>query len=139
MVFMSPARYAPSEAAIEDAIESRIGNPGFFQRVAEQVACGLYPDLANSLVPFGRRPDEKTVRGWPDAYLKKADGTLIAIWAIRDKWNCGEGVLNGHNGRIALYRAAGGTGSLRGRRKRSKELLAEAGSETLPDRRTLKF
>ena len=81
MVAMSSVRYAPSEAAIEDAIESRIGSPGFFQRVAEQVARGLYPHSAAGLVPFGRRSDDKTVRGWPDAYFAKSDGALVAIEA----------------------------------------------------------
>ena len=58
---MPSLTYAPSEAAIEDAIKRRIGSPGFFQRVAEQVARALYSDL--KLVPHGRRSDEKTVRG----------------------------------------------------------------------------
>jgi len=71
--------YAPSEATIEAAIQRQIGNPGFFQRVAEQLARGLYPNLPQT--PFGRRPDDKTVAGWPDAYLTKADGRLIAVEA----------------------------------------------------------
>ena len=73
--------FAPTQAAVESAINRNIGNPGFFQRVAEQVACGLYPRLASSLVPYGRNPNDKTIRGWPDAYLTKEDGTLIAIEA----------------------------------------------------------
>jgi hypothetical protein len=73
--------YAPSEAAIEAAIEHRIGSAGFFQRVAEQLARGIYVDLGTGLVPFGRRPDDKAVRGWPDAYLTNTDGALIAIEA----------------------------------------------------------
>ena len=76
--------YAPSEAAIEAAIKRQIGNAGFFQRVAEQLARGLYVDLAAGLVPVGRRPDDKTVSGWPDAYLTKAGGTLIAIEATTE-------------------------------------------------------
>src|SRR5271157_4389028 len=78
---MPSTSYAPSEAAIEAAIKHRIGSAGFFQRVAEQLARGIYIDLAAGLVPFGRRPDDKTVPGWPDAYLTKAGGTLIAIEA----------------------------------------------------------
>ena len=78
---MPSTSYAPSEAAIEAAIQRRIGSPGFFQRVAEQVARGVYVELAASLVPLGRRPDDKTVSGWPDAYLSKAAGTIIAIEA----------------------------------------------------------
>ena len=73
--------FAPTQAAIEAAIKLRIGNPGFFQRVAEQIACGLFPRLAASLVPSGRNPDDKTVQGWPDAHLTKKDGALIAIEA----------------------------------------------------------
>jgi hypothetical protein len=73
--------FAPTQAVVESAIYRGIGNPGFFQRVAEQIACGLYPHLASSLVPFGRNPNDKTVQGWPDAYLTKKDGTLIAIEA----------------------------------------------------------
>ena len=78
---MPSTSYAPSEAAIEAAIAARIGNPGFFQRVAEQLARGFYVELAHGLVPFGRRPDDKTVRGWPDAFLTEADGTIIAVEA----------------------------------------------------------
>lgn len=78
---MGPHSYAPSESAIEVAVERRIGSAGFFQRVAEQLARGVYPDLADSLVPFGRRSDDKTIRGWPDAYLTKSNGSLIAIEA----------------------------------------------------------
>jgi len=78
---MSSPYYAPSEAAIEDAIQRRIGSAGFFQRVAEQLARGIYVDLSVGLVPFGRRADDKTVAGWPDAYLLKQDGAVIAIEA----------------------------------------------------------
>ena len=73
--------FAPTQAAVEAAIKGGIGNSGYFQRVAEQVACGLYSRLASSLVPFGRNPNDKTVKGWPDAYLTKEDGKLIAIEA----------------------------------------------------------
>src|SRR5438552_11741827 len=73
--------FAPTQAAVESAINRGIGNPGLFQRFAEQIACGLYPHLTSSLVPFGRNPNDKTVQGWPDAYLTKKDGTLIAIEA----------------------------------------------------------
>src|SRR5438046_7655096 len=60
----SPAEqnFGVSEYAIEQAIQARIASPGFFQRVAEEVACGLYPDLANRLVPFGRNTDDKTIQ-----------------------------------------------------------------------------
>jgi hypothetical protein len=78
---MSPISYAPSEAAIEAAIERRIGSAGFFQRVAEQLARGIYPVLSTNLVPFGRRTDDKTSAGWPDAYLTNSSGALIAIEA----------------------------------------------------------
>ncbi len=77
----SSTSYAPSEAAIAAAIERHISSSGFFQRVAEQLARGIYRDLADSLVPFGRRSDDKPVPGWPDAYLTKPDGALIAIEA----------------------------------------------------------
>src|SRR5712671_3882346 len=73
--------FGVSEYAIEQAVQSRLASPGFFQRVVEQVASGLYPELANRLVPFGRNPDDKSVRGWPDAHLALDDGALIAIEA----------------------------------------------------------
>ena len=49
--------------------------------MAEQLARGIYLELADGLVPFGRRPDDKPVPGWPDAYLIKANGAIIAIEA----------------------------------------------------------
>jgi hypothetical protein len=73
--------YSPSEATIEAAIESRVSSAGFFQRVAEQLARSIYAYDFASLVPCGRRPDDKTISGWPDAYLSKADGTFVAIEA----------------------------------------------------------
>lgn len=84
------ASFAPTEATIEAAIDRRIGSAGTFQRVAEQIACGIYPDLAHTLVPSGRRPDDKTVQGWPDALLTMEDGRLIAIEATTAadaRWN----------------------------------------------------
>lgn len=78
---MSSASYAPSEAAIEAAIERRIGSAGFFQRVAEQLARGIYPAISTNLVPFGRRSDDKTKPGWPDAYLTNPSSTLVVIEA----------------------------------------------------------
>ncbi len=73
--------FAPSEAAIQAAIEARIGSPGFLQRVAEQIARGLYVEFAPGLVPYGRLSNDKSIRGWPDAFMTKADGSLIAIEA----------------------------------------------------------
>ena len=83
----SPAEqnFGVSEYAIEQAIQARIASPGFFQRVAEEVACGLYPDLANRLVPFGRNTDDKTIRGWPDAQLAVDDSAAVVIEATTDK------------------------------------------------------
>ena len=49
--------------------------------MAEQLARGIYLELADGLVPFGRRPDDKPVPGWPDAYLIKANRAIIAIEA----------------------------------------------------------
>ena len=77
--------YAPSEAAIEKAIEARIGSAGFFQRVAEQVTKGIYPHLANDIVPSGRRADDKTIRGWPDAYVLTGEGSIVAIEATTSR------------------------------------------------------
>jgi len=71
--------YAPSSLAIETAIAGQIGSAGFFQRVAEEIARGLYPNLP--LSPFGRRSDDKPVAGWPDAYLACEGRALIAIEA----------------------------------------------------------
>src|SRR5207248_11091201 len=83
----SPAEqnFGDSGYAIEQASQARIASPGLFQRVAEEVACGLYPDLANRLVPFGRNTDDKTIRGWPDAQLAVDDSAAVVIEATTDK------------------------------------------------------
>ena len=72
----------PSPRAIDEAIAARVSSAGWFQRVAEQIARGFYPD--RPVTPFGRNPADKTVAGWPDAYILWDEGGVIAIEATTE-------------------------------------------------------
>ena len=72
----------PSEASIAAAIEKLKAAPGEFQCITEDYARLGFPNLFSHLVPKGRRPDAVTIKGWPDAYAKLADGRIVPILSL---------------------------------------------------------
>jgi hypothetical protein len=60
---------APSESAIESAVEALKKSPGTFQRLAEYYAQMVYPKRFPTLIPGGRDKSDVVLKGWPDAYI----------------------------------------------------------------------
>lgn len=84
----------PRPAQIAAAIDAGIGSSSMLERVAMQLARGLYPELVHTLAPQGSNLAGKPVPGWPDAYMTCADGAVIAIEATSESrahtahWPC---------------------------------------------------
>ena len=77
----------PSEATLDRAVESLKRQPGAFQRLVEGYVRLADPDRYRKLVPHGRRSDDVTLRGWPDAYVVRPDGTTDAVEMTHsDRW-----------------------------------------------------
>ena len=77
----------PSEAAVERALAKLKTSPGVFQRVAEEYAARTHPALFEHLSPRGRRPDDLTVRGWPDAAADLPAGLAVCEATSATRWS----------------------------------------------------
>lgn len=76
----------PSENIIEEAIGNLKKSPGKFQRLCEMYAQLRYPERFKRIVPNGRRTDDVTIKGWPDAYAP-VDGGIEALEVTHSpKW-----------------------------------------------------
>jgi hypothetical protein len=76
----------PSEAAIEEAITRIKAASGTFQRLVEGFAALVYPALFEHVSPVGRRSDDVTVRGWPDAVAFLPEGIAVCEATTSEKW-----------------------------------------------------
>jgi hypothetical protein len=55
--------------------------------LAGRYARKAIPDRFGQLAIRGRNPRGQTVKGWPDAYVTREDGTIDALEATRDTRN----------------------------------------------------
>ncbi len=69
----------PSEAHLAAAIDALKASPGRFQRLVEGYARLRDPSRYRDLAVVGRNPDDATVRGWPDAEVRRPDGLIDAV------------------------------------------------------------
>ncbi|HWN44324.1 MAG TPA: hypothetical protein VNW71_19020, partial [Thermoanaerobaculia bacterium] len=75
----------PSLKAIEQAIDSLKASPGTFQRLVEGYARIAHPGLFHRLIPSGRRADDVTRKGWPDAIAELPEGTTALLEATHSE------------------------------------------------------
>jgi len=75
----------PSPRAIEQAIEALKASPGTFQRLVEEYARIAHPLWFGRLNPGGRRSDDVTRKGWPDATAELPDGTVALLEATHSE------------------------------------------------------
>lgn len=75
----------PSESAIKSAIDELKKAPGAFQHLAESYARIRYPERFKNLEPTGRRSDDQTVKGWPDASADALNGREDVVEATTAK------------------------------------------------------
>jgi hypothetical protein len=69
----------PSPRAIERAIQTLKASPGTFQRLVEEYARIAHPHWFSRIAPKGRRPDDVTRKGWPDATAELPDGKTALL------------------------------------------------------------
>ncbi|HEV7787291.1 MAG TPA: hypothetical protein VGQ28_18255, partial [Thermoanaerobaculia bacterium] len=75
----------PSPRAIEQAVEALKAAPGTFQRLIEGYAQIAHSGLFRRLTPRGRRSDDVTRKGWPDATSELEDGTTALLEATHSE------------------------------------------------------
>jgi energy-coupling factor transporter ATP-binding protein EcfA2 len=75
-----------SESEIRAAIERIRSSPGTFQRLAEDFMCIKFGGPYVSLCPQGRKPNDQTIKGYPDAYAKLPDGRLLVVEITAGDW-----------------------------------------------------
>ncbi|HSS78514.1 MAG TPA: hypothetical protein VLV54_17445 [Thermoanaerobaculia bacterium] len=75
----------PSPRAIERAVEALKATPGTFQRLIEGYAQIAHPELFRRLTPGGRRSDDVTRKGLPDATAELEDGTTALLEATHSE------------------------------------------------------
>lgn len=73
---------APSEAAIEKAVDALIKSPGVFQRLAEDFVEIEFPTLFPMLTPRGRNARDVAIKGWPDISCggNVSEATMSSNW-----------------------------------------------------------
>ncbi|WKV98957.1 hypothetical protein PYV50_13530 [Pseudomonas sp. H22_DOA] len=75
-----------SESEIRAAIERIRCSPGTFQRLAEDFMCIKFGGPYVSLCPQGRKENDQTIKGYPDAYAKLPDGRLLVVEITAGDW-----------------------------------------------------
>ncbi|MGP6425541.1 hypothetical protein [Pseudomonas pharyngis] len=75
-----------SEYEIRAAIERTRPSPGTFQRLAEMFMCIKFAGQYTSLIPQGRKDNDQTIKGYPDAYARLPDGRLLVVEATVGDW-----------------------------------------------------
>lgn len=76
---------SPSSTSIEKAIDALKASPGVFQRLIEDYAEISHPQIFSRLAPTGRRSDDVTLKGWPDACCLLPDGRRAILEATHSE------------------------------------------------------
>lgn len=76
----------PSEDSITNALEDLRSAPGKFQRVAEDIMKIKFGGAYNDLRPQGRNAKDQTTKGYPDAYVRLADGRYCIVEVTVGDW-----------------------------------------------------
>ncbi len=75
-----------SESEIRTAIENIRSSPGTFQRLAEDFMCIKYGGEYFGLRPQGRKANDQTIKGYPDAYARLPDGRFLIVEITVGNW-----------------------------------------------------
>lgn len=75
-----------SESEIRNAIEGIRSTPGTFQRLAEDFMCIKYAGEYVGLRPQGRKANDQTIKGYPDAYARLPSGHFLIVEVTVGDW-----------------------------------------------------